>query len=61
MPVDWINYADARLFTTEYDISKRYWSMLYYGILNVSLNEFGPVNNIEFLYIIGTLSFSVII
>jgi hypothetical protein len=32
----------------------RYISMLYYGILNIELNEFGPVNKIEFYYVIIT-------
>ena len=61
MPLDWVNYVDARPYTTEYDIYKRYWTMLYYGILNVGQNEFGPVNEIEYLYMMMTLSVSVII
>jgi hypothetical protein len=29
--------------------------MLYYGVLNLGANEYGPVNNLEFLYNIMTM------
>ena len=29
--------------------------MLYYGVLNLGSNEFGPVNEIEMLFLVGTL------
>ena len=55
MPIDWANYVDNRLYTTDYDMMLRYKTMLYYGILNLGINEFGPVNRIEYMYLIVTL------
>jgi hypothetical protein len=34
--------------------------MLYYGLLNIGSNEFGPVNEFEFLFCIVTLIVSAI-
>jgi len=55
MPLDWVNYVDQRLYSTEYDLSFRYTTMLYYAILDLGSNEFGPANNIEFAFLIATL------
>lgn len=41
-------------------IYKKYLVCLYYGVLILGLNEMGPVNNLEFLYFIGTLLMSAI-
>lgn len=35
--------------------------MVYYGILNLGMNEFGPVNDIEMIFLIFTLIFSAIL
>ena len=61
MPLDWANYVDQRLFTNEYSLGYRYKTMLYYAVLNIGLNEFGPVNNIEYLYLIVTLIISAVL
>jgi hypothetical protein len=33
----------------------RYYTMLYYAVLNLGSNEFGPVNEIEMLFLTCTL------
>jgi hypothetical protein len=54
-PLDWVNFVDSRLFTSEYSLQKRYWTMFYYGVLILGSNEMGPVNEIEMAFIIFSL------
>ena len=35
--------------------------MLYYAVLDLGVNEFGPINPIEFMYVIATLGCSIIL
>ena len=55
MPLEWANYIDQRVFDSNYSVAFRYKSMLYYALLNIGMNEFGPVNEIEFTFLIATL------
>mmetsp|Transcript_12709 Transcript_12709/g.19724 ORF Transcript_12709/g.19724 Transcript_12709/m.19724 type:complete len:167 (+) Transcript_12709:2-502(+) len=32
-PLDFINFPDARLFSTEYNLKKQYFTMFYYAVL----------------------------
>lgn len=63
MAIDWVNYGDHELGKTskKYTIYFRYVSMLYYGVLNLGANEYGPVNFGEYTFCILTLIFSSII
>ena len=55
MPLDWVNYEEARLFTKDADLWYRYSVLLYQALLNLGQNEFGPVNVMEFFYFLFTL------
>ena len=61
IPFNWANYVDQRVFSKEYDNFFRYTTMMYEAILNIGSNEFGPVNNPEYLYLVCTLLFSAIL
>ena len=37
---------------------ERYFVLLYYALLNVGSNEFGPVNELEMIFLVITLIFS---
>jgi hypothetical protein len=60
MPINWLNYVDQELASSSkiYTLFFRYSSMLYYGILNLGQNEFGPVTSYEILYCFSTLLIS---
>lgn len=58
MPLDWHNYVDAGIFTSEYSLWFRYETMVYQAVLNVGINEFGPVNEVEMLFMLSTLIMS---
>ena len=57
-PIDWIDYTDSVVFKEEQPNFKKYIVCLYYAVLTLSLNELGPVNNIEYIYTIGALLMS---
>ena len=61
MPLDWVNYVDQKLFTKEYTQVFRYITMLYHSLLNLGSNEFGPVNEIEMIYLVITLIMSALL
>ena len=46
--------VDSDLYTTMF----RYLSLLYYGIINIGCNEFGPDNKWEYIFLIATLIIS---
>ena len=60
MTIDWVNFVDYGINKDSelYTLMFRYWTMLYYGVLNLGSNEFGPVNEIEMLYLVITLIIS---
>lgn len=60
MPTDFVNYPDQELGrdSEKYRVLFRYLSLLYYGILNIGSNEFGPVNSMEYLFCTITLILS---
>jgi hypothetical protein len=53
MPLNWHDYKDQDLFSNDTTMFKKYLQMIYYGVLFFGLNEYGPVNNEEYLFIIG--------
>ena len=61
IPLNWANYVDQRVFSSEYDTLFRYTTMMYEAILNIGSNEFGPVNESDMLYLVFTLLFSAIL
>jgi len=63
MPIDFFNYGDNELGKTSslYGVSFRYQTLFYHAILNVGSNEFGPVNNEEFMFLIFSLIISAIL
>lgn len=60
LTIDWTNYLEQEIDTNsgKYDSLFRYTTMLYYGVLNVGSNEFGPINVPEMLFCVITLIFS---
>ena len=56
-PIDWKNYVDQELGidSVKYTTSFRYLTMLYYGVMNLGSNEFGPVNQQDFVFLVLTL------
>lgn len=63
-PIDWLNYGDYELGRTSSnypDSYSRYFVMLYYGVLNIGLNEYGPVNIREYVYLLVSLVISAIL
>lgn len=59
-PIDWINYLDHELGkdSEKYSTLFRYLTVTYYGMLNLGINEIGPVNENEFYFGILTLTMS---
>lgn len=55
LPLNWANYVDQRVFSAEYDLGYRYLTMLYMGVLDLGINEFGPVNEEEMAFLVITL------
>lgn len=53
-PIDYVNFFDHGLGITskEYTTSYRYFTVVYYAVLNIGGNEMGPVNNPEFIFFI---------
>lgn len=58
MPTDWLDYTQARIFTTNSTQLERYSFMMYYACLNLGVQELGPVNKIEFIFISLSAIFS---
>jgi hypothetical protein len=60
MPIDFVNFPDQELGRDSdlYTTFFRYMTLLYYGIINIGSNEFGPVNNSEFIFCIISLMIS---
>ena len=54
-PTDWINYADAQLFTEDYSKIEKYFFCLYHSILMLGFNEMGPVIEIEIFFCVVTM------
>jgi hypothetical protein len=50
-PLDWVNYADSKLFLEDYTLFEKYCLVLYSGVMIFSGEELGPVNSIEMFYI----------
>ena len=61
MPLDWVNFEEEQLFIHERDQFYRYTVLLYQALLNLGMNEFGPVNEVEFMYLGVTLAVSAIL
>jgi hypothetical protein len=63
MTIEWANYGDQviDLNSEVYDFFFRYVTCLYYGVLAIGNNEFGPINQIEFAFCTGTIIFSAVI
>lgn len=57
MPIYFVNYGDQELDKDSrlYGVWFRYSSMIYYGLLNIGSNEFGPVNWMEMGFLALTL------
>ena len=60
-PNDWVNYADTSLYDEETSILQKYEALLYNSVLVLGMNEIGPVNFEEMLYISIILVLSVIL
>ena len=54
-PLNWINYVDTELYEDSYTIIDQYITMFYNAVLILGMNEIGPVNNVEILYVCVTL------
>lgn len=61
MPLDWVNYEEEQLFIPQRDQFFRYTVLLYQALLNLGMNEFGPVNEVEYLYLGTTLIVSAVL
>ena len=62
-PMNMANWPDQGIYSNKNGdtIVRRYTIMLYYGILNIGMNDYMPKNNIEYLYCMITLLFSAIL
>ena len=48
-PNDWIDYTQSKLLTDEYTFLEKYITMLYMAVLQLGINELGPVNPVEMI------------
>jgi hypothetical protein len=46
-PIDWLDYQDSKFLDDDVSLSQKYSTALYVGVLMISNNEMGPVNEIE--------------
>ena len=62
MPIEWLNYGDQELGknSKNYTLTRRYFLMLYYAILDLGNNEFGPVNEVEMVFLAITMTLSAV-
>jgi len=60
-PLDWVDFPSQRLFTTEATKEYRYILLLYYSMLDMFLNELGPVNEVEMFVMIFSLLFGAVL
>ena len=60
-PFEWVNYAEAALYTKATGFGKRYLISMYYATQILGGGELGPVNKEEMMYLILTLTVSAIL
>ena len=60
-PLNWVNYVDIELYEESFGLFNKYITMYYNAVLILGVNELGPVNEIEVLYVSVTIILSVFI
>jgi len=54
-PKDWINYRENNFFDASIKSLEHYLDSIYHAVLMLGYNEMGPVNEVELLYVIGSM------